>query len=530
MASGKTGKKTWFARKLREWSIAFCENMTNLPEHKFGQFSSSLLSDEDVAGAIHLHLQGLGKWVSANQIARYVRTPEFQARLRVKRNISVRTAQRWMKKMGYRWKKEPKGMYSDGHERADVVNYRQNVFLPQWRDYEASARHWQADASFEEVDHECRMRLFMSDNLDCRPYTIWRQDESIFYANDRRTTRWVHESETAKIRAKGEGASDMIGDFVSPEYGWLRSKRLNVRGEFDDARVLLKPGKKREGYQTTETILAQVTRAMNILDRDYTEDRHVFAYDNATIHTARAPDALSALGMTLGPSNNFNKSNGVYVHMRDATFRDGSAQVLYQANGTTFKGLKVLIQERRAKGHDLPDPDSINPITKKKYLVQCGGSGAFKCRTTMDTKCCLRKMMYSEPDFKNQMSILEEHCQKRGYGVLFFPKFHPELNFIEQCWGYAKRIYRMYPESTSEDDLRANLLDAVASVPIESMRRFATRSSRFGDAYFRGLNGAEAAWANKKYRGHRTLPPSYEEDLREAKTKWPAWKLGPTQK
>ncbi|KAF7299489.1 hypothetical protein MIND_00899000 [Mycena indigotica] len=215
--------------------------------------------------------------------------------------------------------------------------------------------------------------------------------------------------------------------------------------------------------------------------------------------------------------------------MRDARFRDGTAQNLYQPNGTTFKGLEVLIQERRAKGHDLLDPDSINPATNKKYVVQCGGSGAFKCRTTTNTKCCLRKMMYSEPDFKNQKSILEEHCERRGYCVLFSPKFHLELNFIEQCWGYAKRIYWMYPESTSEDALRANLLQAVASVPIESMRRFATRSSRFGDAYFCGLNGAEAAWANKKYRGHRTLPLSYTEDLREAKMSWPAWKLGPVQ-
>ncbi|KAF7295664.1 hypothetical protein MIND_01106600 [Mycena indigotica] len=308
MASGKKGMKTWFACKLREWSIAFCEDKTNIPQHKYGRFSSSMLSDEDIAGAIHLHLQSL-------------------ARLRVKRNISVCTAQRWMKKMGYRWKKEPKGMYLDGHERADVVDYRKNVFLPRWMFYEARARHWQADATFEEVDHECRLRLFMGSDNDCRPYTIWRQDESIFYANDRRTLRWVHESETAKIKAKGEGASDMIGDFVSPEYGWLRSKKPNDLGEHDDARVLLKPGKKREGYQTTETILAQVTRAMDILDHDYPEDRHVFAYDNATIHTARSPDALSALGMTLGPSTKFNKTNGprtsikpMAPHLKDSKF------------------------------------------------------------------------------------------------------------------------------------------------------------------------------------------------------------------
>ncbi|KAJ7731643.1 hypothetical protein B0H16DRAFT_1329197 [Mycena metata] len=58
------------------------------------------------------------------------------------------------------------------------------------------------------------------------------------------------------------------------------------------------------------------------------------------------------------------------------------------------------------------------------------------------------------------------------------------------------------------------MLEAIDSVPLSSMRRFAIRSSRFADAYFHGLDGADAAWANKKYRGHRTLPPSYLEDLR----------------
>jgi transposase len=58
-----------------------------------------------------------------------------------------------------------------------------------------------------------------------------------------------------------------------------------------------------------------------------------------------------------------------------------------------------------------------------------------------------------EPDFQAQKSMLEEHCAKQGYEVIFFPKFHLELNFIEQCWGYAKRVYRMFPESSSEEDL-----------------------------------------------------------------------------
>ena len=46
--------------------------------------------------------------------------------------------------------------------------------------------------------------------------------------------------------------------------------------------------------------------------------------------------------------------------------------------------------------------------------------------------------------------------------------------------------------------------------------RFFIRAQRFMDAYRRGLSGKQAAWANKKYRGHRVLPDSILEDLEMA--------------
>ncbi|KAF9000389.1 hypothetical protein BDZ89DRAFT_1121659 [Hymenopellis radicata] len=685
------GKGQWLARKLREWSIDFCADKKNVPTAMYGRINSSILSDEDVAGDIHLHLQSLGKFVSAKAIVRFVATPEFQARLRVKRNITLRTAQRWMKKMGLQMAERAKRDVLGCHERDDVVDYRQNVFLPRWRALEARTRWWNTTASREYIDLEAGMRAYLSSAQDARIVVIWRHDESTFYANDRRNLRWVHESEKVSIKPKGEGASQMAGDFVSPDYGWLQSKRLDENGRVgkmveevrevvmgngggggggcgvdtsshiirpltsssssccilllllliavhlgrrgspssieycplagayasrprfheDDvksvsiymdadlessASVVVADLKSSDGSRPQDLLLAQsqqqqarhrarakstphrlpdnrqssesdnrhslgsrggrgggseernntrsdadaslrdsariagsgriivhvsfsrrcgpfalqkihpcsdsrATRAMDILDADYPDEKHVFAYDNATIHTARAPDALSALKMPAKPSSNFNKvkdSEGVAtcIHMRDGTFRDGTPQSLYLPDGR-FKGSKILIQERRAKGHDLPDPADLR--------AQCGKN--FTCRRNSDTRCCCKKIMYCEPDFQNQKSMLEEHCAARGYEVIFFPKYHPELNFIEQCWGYAKRIYRMFPESSKESDLTDNLLLALKSVPLESMRRFA-------DAYFRGLNGADAAWANRRYRGHRTLPPSYLDDLK----------------
>ena len=43
--------------------------------------------------------------------------------------------------------------------------------------------------------------------------------------------------------------------------------------------------------------------------------------------------------------------------------------------------------------------------------------------------------------------------------------------------------------------------------------RFFTRALRFVDAYAKGLSGKQAAWATKKYRGHRVIPDTIFEEL-----------------
>jgi hypothetical protein len=50
---------------------------------------------------------------------------------------------------------------------------------------------------------------------------IWFHDESVFYAHDHCKVCWVHDSESAKPYAKGDGASLMVSDFVSADYSWL---------------------------------------------------------------------------------------------------------------------------------------------------------------------------------------------------------------------------------------------------------------------------------------------------------------------
>ena len=128
--------------------------------------------------------------------------------------------------------------------------------------------------------------------------------------------------------------------------------------------------------------------------------------------------------------------------------------------------------------------------------------------------CYCRRILYNKPDFAEGESLLETHCHTRGiHTVVFLPKFHCELNFIEQCWGRAKSVYRTYPPSSTKEDLEANTVRSLESIPLQMMRKFATRSRRFIDAYERGLDGKQAAWAARKYRGHCVLPQDILEEL-----------------
>ena len=44
--------------------------------------------------------------------------------------------------------------------------------------------------------------------------------------------------------------------------------------------------------------------------------------------------------------------------------------------------------------------------------------------------------------------------------------------------------------------------------------RYANRAARFVNAYDQGLSGAQAAWANRKYHSHRTLPPDIIKEVK----------------
>lgn len=67
---------------------------------------------------------------------------------------------------------------------------------------------------------------------------------------------------------------------------------------------------------------------------------------------------------------------------------------------------------------------------------------------------CARCILSQQADFKNQKNGLQEAYDKfnKEHGTdhecVFLPKYHPELNPIERCWGRMKRYIRLHSDGT----------------------------------------------------------------------------------
>jgi hypothetical protein len=97
-------------------------------------------------------------------------------------------------------------------------------------------------------------------------------------------------------------------------------------------------------------------------------------------------------------------------------------------------------------------------------------------------------------------------AKEHGFEVLFLLKFHCELNPIEQCWEYAKGVYRQNLPSSTEADLEKNTVMALDAVSVISIRRFGGHANHFMQCYTHGMDGKLATYVAKKYCSHRSIP------------------------
>ena len=191
-----------------------------------------------------------------------------------------------------------------------------------------------------------------------------------------------------------------------------------------------------------------------------------------------APDALT--------SRNLNVSNGgarcerMEVAMRSTYWTNANGELIAQSMQTADgiqKGLKMILEERGIATANMKKEDMVTALNN--------------CE-----------------DFKNQKRWIFEVSSKAGHLCDFFPKFHPEFNWIERFWGNCKAYARRKCDNTFIS-LVKTLPEALDSVGVSTMRKFARKAFRYIDAY-RASNDNNVSpeiieWNVKQYSSHRRI-------------------------
>ena len=227
----------------------------------------------------------------------------------------------------------------------------------------------------------------------------------------------------------------------------------------------------------------------------------LLCFDNSQNHHAKAPDALVANRLNL-------KDGGKDVPLMKKTYytKVGTNEVVQQsmqtANGVQ-KGVKTILEERELwdmlQGRKLllcPNCRDGNPVGDNIY-------------------CCARRLLSEQPDFKQQKEWLAETVEGAGHSIIFFPKFHCELNFIEMVWGYIKAKLRNEGLFQFQELLLRVVQLLKNEISISFVRKVSRHCFRYMTGYRLGLHGPELEFAMKKYKSHRRIPADELQHIRE---------------
>lgn len=100
----------------------------------------------------------------------------------------------------------------------------------------------------------------------------------------------------------------------------------------------------------------------------------------------------------------------------------------------------------------------------------------------------MREVLGSHPDFKNEKSRVERFLMDKQHIVYLLPKFHCELNPIERVWAQSKKYTKAYC-NYSIVSLCKNIIPALESVPLESIKKHSRKIRHYMFGYLEGIPG-----------------------------------------
>ena len=212
------------------------------------------------------------------------------------------TARIWLHNLGFSQKNHHKGVYFDGHERSDVVEYRNNFV-----------------SKIKELEPLCKRpgdTPLVSEGQ--RPIIVVHHDESTFYSNADQSNFWS-DGEMTVLKQKSLGQAIMVSDFIEEASGDY------LRHDDEHARLLLET--QTDGYFDSEKFLVQVDKAIDIFEAKYPLHQGLFLFDNASSHKKCPDNTLKVENMNVRPG-------GKQPVMRNTVF-NGVQQQMVLPDGAT---------------------------------------------------------------------------------------------------------------------------------------------------------------------------------------------------
>jgi hypothetical protein len=225
---------------------------------------------------------------------------------------------------------------------------------------------------------------------------------------------------------------------------------------------------------------AQFTANVDLFKHIHPDCDLLFAFDNSMSHHKKAPGSLDVSRINLGDGGAY-WDNAETVPMRVGWFINAEGvrieQCMQNAEGKQLGLKNILIGRNKWRA----SPRML------KICDECKESS----EETDRTDCCAYRVVSIEPDFLEQKEWLTEVVQEAGCSIIFYPKYHCELNFIENIWSYLKQTLRK-DCSYSYADLKEKLPFVIADLSssrIGLVRKMSSHAFKFMDLYRRGLDG-----------------------------------------
>lgn len=218
----------------------------------------------------------------------------FDQKTRLPISLTTWTAINWLHWLCYNYQDIKKGIYKDGHDRKDIVEYQQSIFLPTLATLQSSFKEWVLDDN--------RVFTITCPEFDGRLQVAVTYDECTFNANDCQHQHWTEKDEMP-LKSKSREKSIMISNFLTmtawlqvppaisedklPSGGWFATELLECGGHI--------------WWKCNDLIKQVIEHAIPIFEVAHPGCQAVFFLDNATGHAAFAFNTLWASKMNISP-------------------------------------------------------------------------------------------------------------------------------------------------------------------------------------------------------------------------------------